>query len=147
VLVPAGAVGAVGVPVNDGEAIVALNNISAVFAVMLEVLDAILVLKSFSTFVALVISAVMLDVLEVTLVSNAASAFVALVISAVMLEVLDVILVLKSFSAFVALVISAVMLEVLEAINVGNVVIVVELTPPTLFTVGNDAVPPRSLVN
>ena len=41
-LVPAGAVGAVGVPVNDGDAIVALNNMSAVFAVMLEVLDAIL---------------------------------------------------------------------------------------------------------
>jgi hypothetical protein len=157
VLVPAGAVGAVGVPVNDGDAIVALNNMSAVFAVMLEVLDAILVLKSFSAFVALVISAVMLEVLEVILVS-----------SAVMLEVLDVILVLKSFSAFIALVISAVMLEVLDvtrvsnpaialvfavilevldAINVGNVVIVVELTPPTLFTVGNDAVPPRSLVN
>jgi hypothetical protein len=97
VLVPAGAVGAVGVPVNDGDAIVALNNMSAVFAVMLEVLDVILV-------------------------SKAASAFVALVISAVMLAVLD-------------------------AINVGNVVIVVELTPPTLFTVGNDAVPPRSLVN
>ena len=119
---PAAAVGAVGVPVNEGDAIVARNNISAVFVVMLAVLDVILV-------------------------SNAASAFVALVISAVILEVLDVILVLKSFSALVALAISAVILDVLEAINVGNVVIVDELTPPTLFTVGNAAVPPRSLVN
>ena len=146
-LVPAAAVGAVGVPVNDGDAIVARNNISAVFVVMLAVLDVILVSNAASAFVALVISAVILEVLDVILVLKSFSAFVALVISAVMLEVLDVILVLKSFSAFVALVISAVMLDVLEAINVGNVVIVVELTPPTLFTVGNAAVPPRSLVN
>ena len=41
VFVPGAAVGAVGVPVNDGEAIVARNNISAVFAVMLDVLEAI----------------------------------------------------------------------------------------------------------
>ncbi len=65
-------VGAVGVPVNDGDAIVALNNISAVFAVILAVF---------------------------------------------------------------------------AAINVGKVVIVVELTPPTLFTVGNAAVPPKSFVS
>jgi len=117
-LVAAGAVGAVGVPVNEGDAIVALNNMSAVFAVMLEVLDVILVSNAASAFVARVISAVMLAVLDVTRVSNPAIALVF-----------------------------AVMLEVLDAINVGNVVIVVELTPPTLFTVGNDAVPPRSLVN
>ena len=166
------AVGALGVPVNVGDAMVARNNISAVFAVMLEVLDVILVLKAFSAFVALVTSAVILAVFELILVSNPASAFVALVISAVMLDVLDVILVLKASSAFVALVISAVMLEVLdvilvsnpasafvalvtsavmldvlEAINVGKVPMVVELTPPTLFTVGKSAVPPRSLVN
>ena len=40
-IVPGDAVGAVGVPVNAGDAIVALNNISAVFAVILAVLDAI----------------------------------------------------------------------------------------------------------
>ena len=40
-----------------------------------------------------------------------------------------------------------VMLAVLEAIKVGKVVIVAELTPPTLFTVGKSAVPPKSLVN
>jgi hypothetical protein len=112
------------VPVNEGDSVVARNNISAVFAVMLAVF-------------------------ELIRVSNAASAFVALVISAVMLEVLDVILVLKAFSAFVALVISAVilavfaliavvllvMLAVLDAINVGSVAIVDELTPPTLLVV------------
>ena len=72
VLVNAGAVLAVGVPVKEGERMVALNNISAVFAVILAVFD---------------------------------------------------------------------------AINVGKVVIVVELTPPTLFTVGKSAVPPKSFVN
>jgi hypothetical protein len=41
VLVPKAAVGAVGVPVKEGDAIVARNNISAVFAVMLVVFDAI----------------------------------------------------------------------------------------------------------
>jgi hypothetical protein len=63
-------VGAVGVPVNDGDAIVARNNISAAFdvilivfaviefvlLVILEVFDIILVLKSLSAFVALTIS-------------------------------------------------------------------------------------------
>ena len=145
---------------------------------MLEVLDVILVLKSASAFVALVISAVMLavfeaisavfavmlEVFEVTRVFNEAISVVLAVMLAVlevtrvsnpaialvfevMLEVLDVILVLKSFSAFVALVISVVMLAVFEAINVGNVVIVDETTPPTLFTVGKSAVPPKSFVN
>jgi hypothetical protein len=65
----------------------------------------------------------------------------------VMLVVFELILVSNPASAFVALVISAVILEVLEAINVGKVPIVEELMPPTLFTVGKSAVPPRSLVN
>ena len=39
------------------------------------------------------------------------------------------------------------MLAVLDATKVGKVVIVAELTPPTLFTVGKSAVPPKSLVN
>jgi hypothetical protein len=72
VLEPAGAVGAVGIPVNEGDAMGALKAISDVFTVMLAVLD---------------------------------------------------------------------------ATEVGNVPIVVELTPPTLFTVGKSAVPPKSLVN
>ena len=100
VLVAIAAVGAVGVPVNDGDAIVARNNISAVFVVMLAVFASI--------------------------------ALVLLVILAVFEAI-----------AFVLLV----MLAVFEAINVGNVVIVVELTPPTLFTVGNAAEPPKSFVN
>ena len=41
-LVPGIAVGAVGVPVNEGDAIVARNNMSAVFAVILDVFIAIL---------------------------------------------------------------------------------------------------------
>jgi hypothetical protein len=90
-----------------------------------------------------VVFAVILFVLDVTLVSRPAIAAVLLVI----FVVLDVILVLKSFSAFVALLISVVILAVLEAINVGNVVIVDEKTPPTLFTVGKSAVPPKSFVN
>ena len=40
-----------------------------------------------------------------------------------------------------------VILAVLDATLVGNVLIVVELTPPTVFTVGKSAVPPKSLVN
>jgi hypothetical protein len=72
VLEPAGAVGAVGIPVNEGDAMGALKAISDVFTVMLAVLD---------------------------------------------------------------------------ATEVGNVPIVVELTPPTLFTIGKSAVPPKSLVN
>ena len=41
----------------------------------------------------------------------------------------------------------AVILAVLEATDIGNVAMVLELTPPTLFTVGKSAVPPKSLVN
>lgn len=61
---------------------------------------------------------VILAVLEVTLVSNAA--------------------ILLAFE---------VILEVLDEIIVGNVLIVEELIPPTVFTVGKSAVPPRSFVN
>ena len=92
VLVPAEAVGAVGIPVNAGEAIVALNAILFVFVVILEVLAVTLVSNPLSAAVALEISAVILLVLDVTLVSKADSALVALVTSAVMLFVLDVIL-------------------------------------------------------
>jgi hypothetical protein len=149
-------VGAVGTPVNAGDAIGAFNNISAVlveilfvFVVILVVFEFILVSNALSAFVALVISllilvvfAVMLVVFEVILVSKALSAFVALVVSlvilvvfAVMLVVFEVILVSNALSAFVALVVSAVMLAVFAVTEVGKVAIVAELTPPTLFTV------------
>jgi hypothetical protein len=97
--VPGAAVGAVGVPVKLGDAIVARNAMSAILVVILAVFD-------------------------VTLVSNAASALVALVISEVILAVLDEI--------FNSLVVTL----------VGKVVIVDELTPPTLLmVVGNVPVP------
>ena len=113
-LVASAAVGAVGVPVNEGDAIVALNNISAVLLVILAVLAAIALVL----IVILAVFALMAIVLLVILAVFAAIAFVLLVI-----------------------------LAVFEAINVGKVVIVNELTPPTLFTVGKSAVPPKSLVN
>ena len=117
-------VGAVGVPVNEGDSIVARNNISAVFAVILAVLELIRVSNPASAFVALVISAVILDVLDVILVLKAFSALVALVISAVILAVF----------ALIAVVL-LVMLAVLDDINVGSVAMVEELTPPTLLVV------------
>jgi hypothetical protein len=132
-----------------GDALFAFKAIAAVFAVILAVLAAI-----FAVFV------VILDVLFVTLVSNAAIAFVLDVILAVfvamelvfavILEVLDVTLV----SNAAILVVFEVMLEVLEVILVSAVVTLVgklamvdELTPPTVFTVGKSAVPPKSFVN
>jgi hypothetical protein len=48
--VPGAAVGAVGVPVNEGDAIVALNAMSEIFVVMLEVFDAILLSNNNSAF-------------------------------------------------------------------------------------------------
>ena len=54
----------------------------------------------------------------------------------------DAIVALKAIS-----VVFTVMLAVLDATEVGNVPIVIELTPPTLLTVGKSAVPPKSLVN
>ena len=51
-------------------------------------------------------------------------------------------------AAFVAIsVVLAVILPVIEIILVGKVAIVAELTPPTEFTDGASAVPPKSLVN
>jgi len=93
---------------------VALSNMSAVFAVILAVFEAM--------------------------------AVVLLVMLAVLAEMAFVLLVILAVFALIALVL-LVMLAVLEAINVGKVVIVVELTPPTLFTVGKSAVPPKSFVN
>ena len=52
------------------------------------------------------------------------------------------------FAVLVAMLfVFAVILAVLAAMLVGNVAIVEELTPPTLFTVGAEAVPPKSLAN
>ena len=54
----------------------------------------------------------------------------------------DAIVALKAISD-----VFVVILAELDAIKVGKVVMVAELTPPTLFTVGKSAVPPKSLVN
>jgi len=70
VLVPGAAVGAVGVPVKDGDAIVALNNISAILVVILAVFDAMSVVLAVILFVfdvTLVSRAVILEVLALTL--------------------------------------------------------------------------------
>ena len=113
-LVPAAAVGADGIPVNVGDAIVALKAISFVFVVILDVFEATLVLSVVMSLVFVVIFVL----------------FVA--ISVVFVAILF---------AFV------VILDVFDAIKVGNVPMVDELTPPTLFTEGKSAVPPRSFVN
>jgi len=75
---------------------------------------------------------VMLNVFAVILAVFAVMEFVLLV----MLNVFAVILAVFAVIEFV-----------LEVINVGNVVIVVDDTPPTLFTTGTAAVPPKSFVN
>jgi hypothetical protein len=124
-------VGAVGVPVNAGEANEAFNNISALFEVILAVFAFTFDVNELILFVLVV----MLAVLDVILVSNAASALVALETSAVMLAVFDVILVSNAASALVALVTSAVMLAVFAFILVGKLEMVLELKPPTLFIV------------
>jgi hypothetical protein len=132
VFVPSAAVGAIGVPVNVGDALFAFNAIAAIFAVMLAVFAAIFVVLVVIFVLLVAISAVfavMLDVLDVTLVSNADSALCALAISAVILDVFEAIF------------------AVLVVTDAGNVEIVDELTPPTLFTVGKSAVPPKSFVN
>ena len=67
VLVPVIAVGAVGTPVNAGDANGAFNKISAVLVVILDVFDAILVSNTDSASIALATSAVMLDVFEIIL--------------------------------------------------------------------------------
>ena len=93
VLVNAGAVLAVGVPVKEGERMVALNNISAVLLVILAVLELIFVL-----------SEVILEVLALTLVFNV----LIEAILEVILEVFEFILLVSVVSAAVALVVSAV---------------------------------------
>ena len=155
-MVPSAAVGADGIPVNVGDAIVALKEIALAFAVILEVFEAIAfvfdvileVLAAIDTILA-----VILAVLDVTLVSNAVMSFVFVVMFAALMPILFVfVAILAAFVAIAA--VFAVILDVLDAIFdsavvnlVGKVEIVDELTPPMLFTVGKSAVPPKSLVN
>jgi hypothetical protein len=155
-------VGAVGVPVNAGEAsgafkakLVLIVAISVEFAVMLAVLAA-----TFMFSVAMLFEfAVMLAVLAFTLfvnVNSAALAVVASVVMAVAFVAIEAVLVAIAVALAVMLVVLAatfvfnvamlfvfaVMLAVFAAIafvfaviNPGKVAIVLELTPPTEFTV------------
>ena len=102
VLVKAGAVVAVGVPVKDGERMVALNNKSAILVVILDVLELIFVLSVvildvldvifvFNVLIEAILE-VILEVFEFTLLVSVVSAVVALVVSAVMDATLDIIL-------------------------------------------------------
>jgi hypothetical protein len=125
VLVNAGAVLAVGVPVKEGESIVALNKISAVLLVILDVLEFIFVL-----------SEVILEVFALTLVFKVVIEFRLVVI----LEVLAFTLLVSVVSAAVALVVSAVIDATLAIILLDKlvvsivtlvlVVVVVVLVPP-----------------
>ena len=108
VLVKAGAVVAVGVPVNEGESIVALNNISAVFVVILDVLELIFVFNE-----------VILAVFALRLVFKVVIEFRLVVI----LEVLAVILLVSVVSALVALVVSAVTDATLEMIRLDKLAV------------------------
>ena len=143
------AVGAVGTPVNAGDAKGAFSNRSAVLEVILNVFAAIafVFVVMFALFVAMSpVLVVILDVLDVTLVFNDAISVVLAVILEVFAAIAFVFVVM--FALLVAMSpVFVVILEVFEAIKVGNVPIVVEFTPPTLFTVGKSAVPPRSFAN
>ena len=122
--VPAIGVGAVGVPVKDGDAIVALKAISLIFEVILTVfaeISFVLVVTLASIEVILAVFAEILFVLEVI-----SAVFVA--ISVVLVAILLVLVVI--------LFVLVIILAVLVTINAGKVLIVDELTPPTLFTVG-----------
>ena len=105
VLVKAGAVIAVGVPVKEGEAIVALNKISAVLIVLVDVLAVIFEFKE-------VRLELILAVLDATFVFNVLIEFKL----AVKLVVFEVILLVSVVSAAVALVVSAVIDATFEII-------------------------------
>ena len=108
VLVNAGAVVEVGVPVKDGEDRVALNNISEVLAVILAVLELIFVL-----------SVVILEVFALTFVFKVVIEFRLVVI----LEVFAFTLLVSVVSAPVALVVSAVIDATLETILLDNLIV------------------------
>ena len=136
-LVPGAAVGAVGVPVKLGDAIVARNAIaavllamSAIFVVILAVLDVTLVSSVAILFALVVILAVFAVILAVF-----AAIFVAFVIIFVLFVAMSAIfdVILAVFDAI---------FDSLVVTLVGKVVIVDELTPPTLLiVVGNVPVP------
>jgi lysylphosphatidylglycerol synthetase-like protein (DUF2156 family) len=121
VLVPGAAVGAVGVPVKLGDAIVARNAMSAILVVMLAVLD-------------------------VTLVSNAAILFVFAVMLAVFAAIFAVFIAIFVVFDVILAVLLAIFVSAVVTL-VGKFEIVEELIPPILFTVGASAVPPKSFVN
>ena len=144
VFVPSAAVGATGVPVNVGDALFAFKAISAIFAVMLDVLAAMAVVLEviLEVFAAIeTVFAVILAVLDVTLVFKVTISFEFVVIFAALMPILFVFVAM--FVALVAIAaVFAVILEVLDAIFAvfvvtapGNVAMVAELTPPTLLIV------------
>jgi signal transduction histidine kinase len=105
VLVNAGAVIEVGVPVKEGEAMFALNKISAVLVVILAVMEVIFVFK-------VVKLELILAVFDVTFVFNVLIEFKL----AVKLAMFEVILLVSVVSAAVALVVSAVIEATFEII-------------------------------
>jgi hypothetical protein len=106
-------------------AVVASLAIAVAFAVILDMLDVMLLVKTNSAARAVAASAVIAVAFAVILVVFDAT----LVFKEVILEVLDVIL-------FVA-----------DVILVSKVAMVAEFTPPTVFTVGDVAVPLKSPAN
>jgi hypothetical protein len=131
--------------------------IAFVFAVILAVLEVtrvsnpakelVIVVMLDVLAIMLLVFAVILFVFASRLFDNTNSAAKALLVSAVIaaestLALYIMLAVLSATSSD-----KEVMLTVFDAINVGNVAMVEELTPPTLFTVGKSAVPPKSLVN
>ena len=123
VFVPTAAVGAVGVPVKEGEAIVALNAISAVL------------LRILATFIAIsVVLIVILAVFEVTLVS---SEVILAVFDAILLVLFVILSVLEAIDSVFAVMLAVLdtMFVVFEVTAAGSVEIVEELTPPILLTV------------
>jgi hypothetical protein len=85
-------------------------------------------------------------VLDVMLNVFAEIAFVFDVILALLVAISAILLVILEVFEAIEFVLD-VMLAVLDAIDVGKVAIVEDITPPTLFTVGKSAVPPKSFVN
>ena len=172
----AGAV-TVGVPVNEGELIFAFKAISEFKLVMLEVLAAIefvfavrlavfdatvfdndVILEVFDAieFVFAVTLAMLLAMSVIFVVILEVFAAIANVLLVILFVFDDTIVFKVAISAALEVILEVfaaiafvldVILAVLAAIAVGKVAIVDELTPPTLFTVGKSAVPPKSFVN
>ena len=163
VLVPAAAVGAVGVPVNEGEAMVALNAISFVFTVILDVLAVTLfskevILVVFAAILVVLVTmfavlAVMLEVFAATFVCKevildvfVAILFVLVAMFEEFVAMLFVFAVILAVFAFTLVCNEVIFAEFVATVD-GKLAMVAELTPPTLFTVGDAAVPPKSLAS